>query len=195
MTLSREDMLRELELLPVWRLRAPQKALAETVQAVQPDELLVKSEVELPTIPAASLPDLVEKPAPELFAVLSDDQDYLFILEPSLSEDAEVLLQNMLRSIDIKPKTRLTGSLSQILSDCTPKLLVAMGEHAAHTLLAEPIALESLRGKVHQLEHLLVNHLSMIVTYSPSHLLDRPADKAKAWQDLCLTIATLQALS
>jgi uracil-DNA glycosylase len=62
-----------------------------------------------------------------------------------------------------------------------PKLIVAMGRFAAQSVLksAEPIG--KLRGKVHE-----VAGVPVIVTYHPAYLLRSPADKALAWDDLCL---------
>ncbi|HEX6016773.1 MAG TPA: uracil-DNA glycosylase [Burkholderiaceae bacterium] len=68
-----------------------------------------------------------------------------------------------------------------------PKLLLAMGRFAVQVLLdsAEPIG--RLRGRVHRWRDLPV-----VVTYHPAYLLRNPADKARAWADLCLA-ATLLA--
>ncbi|HEU6456647.1 MAG TPA: uracil-DNA glycosylase, partial [Roseateles sp.] len=48
---------------------------------------------------------------------------------------------------------------------------------------AEPLG--RLRGRVHQWRGLPV-----IVTYHPAYLLRSPADKAGAWDDLCLARST-----
>lgn len=62
-----------------------------------------------------------------------------------------------------------------------PKVILAMGRFAVQSLLksAEPIG--KLRGKVHE-----VAGVPVIVTYHPAYLLRSPADKALAWDDLCL---------
>jgi DNA polymerase len=66
-----------------------------------------------------------------------------------------------------------------------PRLILAMGLHAARRLtgLAEPLG--RLRGRVHAWRDLPV-----VVTYHPSYLLRSPADKAGAWDDLCLARLT-----
>ena len=43
-----------------------------------------------------------------------------------------------------------------------------------------------LRGKVHHFKDIPV-----VATYHPAYLLRKPADKAKAWADLCLAIKAL----
>jgi uracil-DNA glycosylase len=69
-----------------------------------------------------------------------------------------------------------------------PRLLLAMGRFAVQTLLesAEPIG--RLRGRVHRWRGLPV-----VVTYHPAYLLRNPADKARAWADLCLAAAQLSS--
>ena len=66
-----------------------------------------------------------------------------------------------------------------------PKIIVAMGRFAVHSLLrsAEPIG--RLRGRVHA-----YHGVPLIVTYHPAYLLRNPEDKAKAWDDLCLAAET-----
>jgi DNA polymerase len=67
-----------------------------------------------------------------------------------------------------------------------PRLLLAMGRFAVQSLLdsAEPIG--RLRGRVHRWRDVPV-----VVTYHPAYLLRNPADKARAWADLCLAAAQL----
>ena len=71
-----------------------------------------------------------------------------------------------------------------------PKMILAMGRYAAQALLAQtagsPVPpLGQLRGVVHRYQGIPV-----VVTYSPTFLLRNPADKAKAWADLCLAKAS-----
>ncbi len=67
-----------------------------------------------------------------------------------------------------------------------PRLVLAMGLQAARRLtgLAEPLG--RLRGRVHEWRG-----LPLVVTYHPAYLLRSPADKAGAWDDLCLARTTL----
>jgi DNA polymerase len=62
-----------------------------------------------------------------------------------------------------------------------PKIIVALGKTAATTLLNRDATLGSLRGQVHD-----YRGTPLVVTYHPAYLLRTLADKAKAWQDLCL---------
>jgi uracil-DNA glycosylase family 4 len=62
-----------------------------------------------------------------------------------------------------------------------PKVIVAMGRFAAQSVLKSSEPIGKLRGKVHE-----VAGVPVIVTYHPAYLLRSPADKALAWDDLCL---------
>jgi uracil-DNA glycosylase family 4 len=62
-----------------------------------------------------------------------------------------------------------------------PVLIVALGRHAAHSLLKSEIPLGKLRG-----QRFSYHGTPLIVTYHPAYLLRNPADKRKAWDDLCL---------
>lgn len=60
-----------------------------------------------------------------------------------------------------------------------PKLIVALGRHAAHSLLKTDLALARLRG-----QRLSYQNIPLVVTYHPAYLLRTPSDKRKAWEDL-----------
>jgi len=61
-----------------------------------------------------------------------------------------------------------------------PRLLVALGRPAAQALLGTDVRINAARGKVFSR-----GGIPVVVTYHPAYLLRNPADKAKAWQDLC----------
>ena len=62
-----------------------------------------------------------------------------------------------------------------------PRLILAMGRFAVQSLLQSGEPIGRLRGRVHQYQG-----VPTIVTYHPAYLLRNPADKARAWDDLCL---------
>ena len=66
-----------------------------------------------------------------------------------------------------------------------PKVIVALGKTAANALLGKDATLASLRGRLHD-----YRGIPLVITYHPAYLLRTPADKAKAWQDLCLAVKT-----
>jgi DNA polymerase len=68
-----------------------------------------------------------------------------------------------------------------------PKIILAMGRFAVQSLLQTSEPIGKLRGRVHHYQGVPV-----VVTYHPAYLLRNPADKAKAWADLCLALQTVQ---
>lgn len=84
-----------------------------------------------------------------------------------------------------------------------PRMVLAMGRFSAQTILSEGGALSAeqarqqplgkLRGRVHHVS-LGGLQLPVVVTYHPAYLLRSPAEKAKAWADLCLAMDTMDGL-
>ena len=64
-----------------------------------------------------------------------------------------------------------------------PKIILAMGRYAVQTLLGTNDPIGKLRGRVHS-----YGEIPVVVTYHPAYLLRNPADKARAWDDLCLAL-------
>ncbi len=62
-----------------------------------------------------------------------------------------------------------------------PRLILAMGRFAVQSLLKSSEPIGRLRGRVHD-----YHGVPLVVTYHPAYLLRNPADKALAWDDLCL---------
>jgi len=83
--------------------------------------------------------------------------------------------------------------LQQEIRLARPRVILAMGRFAVQLLLSETPALSEqplgrLRGTVYRYQGIPV-----VLTYHPRALLRHGADKAKAWQDLCLAADTLEA--
>ena len=120
------------------------------------------------------------------------------------------LLENMLRAIavglvaptrerravyvavDALPANGAPGSdnaaLAAALAVVEPRGVLALGRAAAASLLGADAPLGTVRGRVH-------GHagLPVVVTFSLAFLLRHPAEKAKAWADLCLAVGALSA--
>ena len=140
--------------------------------------------------------------------------------EPFVGQSGK-LLDNMLAAIKLKPNQNVyitnivkcyppgnrTPEANEI-AQCMPylerqiqliqpKLIVVLGETAA-LLLGYDAALPDLRGKLHDYRglssHSLAKDIPLIITYHPTDLLHTPLNKAKAWDDLCLAVATMQRL-
>jgi uracil-DNA glycosylase len=131
MSLTREDMLRELELLPVWRLNSPLDTLLEAASSDAPIEIVIEMVVE-PKIEAKHEPEAesevvieekkltpqaLESQAPALPDVAnmdwaelkqhvagSGDQnaDWVFVGGALADGDASVLLDKMLIAIQLQ---------------------------------------------------------------------------------------------
>jgi uracil-DNA glycosylase family 4 len=71
-----------------------------------------------------------------------------------------------------------------------PRIILAMGRFAVHSLLQTQEPIGQLRGRVHQ-----YNGVPLVVTYHPAYLLRNLPDKAKAWADLCLAQQVLKTAS
>jgi DNA polymerase len=66
-----------------------------------------------------------------------------------------------------------------------PRIILAMGRFAVQALLRTNEPIGRLRGRVHQYQG-----VPLIVTYHPDYLRNNLADKARAWDDLCLAADT-----
>jgi DNA polymerase len=158
-----------------------------------------------------------------VFGVGDENADWMFIGEgPGADEDAlgdpfvgqaGRLLDNMLAAIGLKRgedvyianvvKCRPPGNrnpepdeakkcepyLRRQIELVKPKLIIALGRIAAMNLLARDASIASLRGRV-----LDYNGTPLIVTYHPAYLLRSLTEKAKAWEDLCFAVKTMQGL-
>lgn len=212
--MTREDMLRELELLPAWTLRTQQlqtvqmapKVVAEqvlTVEIEQSAELSVSTEFLQPVTRENLTTELIpqelniqtvnieESTTREFEHIASEDGEWLFVMpDHQLLEDESLLLRNILISMRIKAKpVEASKNTIDVLNLTEPKLVIAMGEVTAQYLLQSTESLTDLRGNVHTWEG-----IPFIVTYDLSHLLQTLPDKIKAWDDLCLAMQTLQRL-
>lgn len=152
-----------------------------------------------------------------VFGVGDEKAEWLFVGEgPGADEDAQgepfvgqagKLLDNMLLSIGLKrganvyianivkcrpPNNRAPEAdevaaclpyLRQQIALIQPKLIIALGKTAATSLLGRDATLGSLRGTLHHYQD-----IPLIVTYHPAYLLRSPAEKVKAWEDLCFAV-------
>lgn len=156
-----------------------------------------------------------------VFGVGDEKAGWLFVGEgPGADEDAQgepfvgqagKLLDNMLMAIKLKRgknvyignivKCRPPGNrapdaeeiatclpyLQRQIELIQPEIIVALGKTAATALLGIDATLASLRGRLHD-----YRGIPLVITYHPAYLLRTPADKAKAWQDLCLAVNTMK---
>jgi len=214
----RDEVLAEMGLSPVWKLRT---------QALRTDEPVGQqgSWIELKqAVPACTACGLHKSRTQTVFGVGDEEADWLLVGEaPGAEEDrlgdpfvgqAGKLLDNMLAALGLARddnvyicnvlKCRPPGNRNpepDEVAKCTPfllkqieliepKLIVAMGRFAAQTLLNTDASIASLRGRVHQYAG-----RPLIVTYHPAYLLRNLPDKSKAWSDLVFARRTMSGLS
>jgi len=241
----REEMLREMGLMPLWRLRtdrvhqAPElaRAPAETAEAgsIAMPEARVQADARREVIMRMEWAELEETVAKccacalhttrtrTVFGVGDGNANWMFIGEgPGAEEDAigepfvgqaGRLLDNMLAALDLGRhanvyianvvKCRPPGNrnpatveakacepfLQRQIDLIKPRLIVALGRVAALNLLGREVSISSLRGRV-----LDYKGTPLIVTYHPAYLLRSLTEKAKAWEDLCFALKTMQGL-
>ncbi len=180
--MTREDVLRELELLPVWTLRAPMPAQPIT-ESIQPVSVAIV-EIE-PTENASNKIAFADAGV----LIVSDDKKWAFVLAAELTGQALDLFNNILRALGInKTQTSQSQQLSQDIADLDVSMVVAMGETVAQQLLASTQSIEYFRGKLH-----VVNSAQMIVTYHPNAILQHLPNKAKTWDDFCMALGVMNA--
>jgi uracil-DNA glycosylase len=80
--------------------------------------------------------------------------------------------------------------LQRQLALLRPKVILAMGRFAVQALLNSSEPIGKLRGRVHHYQG-----VPLVVTYHPAYLLRNLADKARAWEDLCLAAQLMESSS
>ena len=93
------------------------------------------------------------------------------------------------RNPEPEEMARCEPFLARQIALVQPRIILAMGRFAVQSLLRSNEAIGRLRGRVHDF-----NGIPLIVTYHPAYLLRNPADKARAWDDLCLAMDTVSKL-
>jgi uracil-DNA glycosylase len=169
MSMTREDVLRELELLPVWQVRTSAVTAAAAPVAIahkMPEVQQVQGIVPPPVTVAET----------NFYVVVSDDESRAFVLPEALIGAELVLFNNILLALQLnKTHTKTLANLANM------KVIVAMGELIAQQLLNSIDLIDALRGKVHTYQG-----IPLVVTYHPSDMLRNLPNKAKTWDDLCL---------
>ena len=208
----RAEILAEMGLAPVWRLKGRKPEEGRKPEAAW---------IPLKAAVSGCVKCALHKTRTQtVFGVGDEDADWMLVGEaPGAEEDrlgepfvgqAGRLLDNMLAAIGLsrgqnvyianvlkcrppgnrnpQPEevTKCSPHLLQQIELIKPKLIVAMGRFAAQTLLGTDASIASLRGRVFQFAG-----VPLIVTYHPAYLLRSLPDKAKAWEDLLFARRTL----
>lgn len=126
--------------------------------------------------------------------------------ESAFADNEKILLANMLKAIGLSLEDVFTvrplaclatlmrdpqeleakqcqDYIMQHINKIQPKAVLIMNQLVAEILLDTQQTILQLSGKVHTLSS---SSVQVIATYPPAHLLKKPADKRKAWEDLKL---------
>jgi len=150
------------------------------------ESAIVESVVKEPAVEA-----LEAAKSPAFTHIVSEDGHCLFVLpNAALQADEALLMQNICKAMRMQVKpVELSAITIDVIQSTQPKLIIAMGETTAQTLLQATLTLTGLRGKLHKLQG-----VALVATYDPAHLLQNLPDKAKAWDDLRFAMQALQDL-
>ena len=133
---------------------------------------------------------LVETPASALQSpVFEGDAGRLLdnmLRAARLNQAGAVLFAPLVRHADARTTEEFSAALSALVAHAQPDVVLVMGRLAALALLPSGEPFGKLRGRVHALQG-----AKTIVTYDAAYLLRTPADKARAWDDLCLAISLI----
>ena len=190
--MDRNDILRELELLPAWQLKAGfqvhSEVTSKTILLEQYDSKLVS---------IAHPQSIAPKPVlaePIAIAAKQPVNLVVFLNTPKIenfyASESGVLLDNMLKAIALKRGEDLAIAFqSDEFESYEAQFALVLGEEAAQQMLNTSEPLTELRGKVHQ-----ISTTQVIVSHDLAHLLVQPLAKREAWQDLKLLKSTLNHL-
>lgn len=200
MSVTREDMLRELELLPVWRLRSP---MAETLPSANLPETTVIAAPEVVAMPAV---EVVEVSVDVVAGALVAEADAATVAEIKMADIApepmlqspwllycpqagdaqsQQLLQNIMRALQLPAEDVVLHQQTISLSQVKTRFGVLFGLDAANQLLAsDHRELATVRGQL--LTH---GDMTYVITHHPRAMLENPLLKKEVWQDLCLLLA------
>jgi len=207
MRLTRDDMLRELELLPVWQLR-PEAALTKRTDL--PATETTKAHPS-PASPAPVMEQVSEPVLADLAAstVLSAESAVAHVSQAGLSETSapiapkiavawwlccpqadadeacQTLLNNIIHAMQLRPNEYVVVQHAQDLTRYQAQKILLFGLAAFNALAVTPASdLEALRGVPQPLS----GH-TVWVTYHPAQMLADPTLKRGAWQDICAALA------
>jgi hypothetical protein len=117
---------------------------------------------------------------------LGDQEIVWTFVVDQLSGDAALLFDKILASLMLSRNTiQLLSSKEALAGKVNGQVVIAMGSQMGRQLLQMDDDFEELRGAVHSLEQ-AEDELPVVLTYHPEHLLSKPSDKVKTWQDLLL---------
>lgn len=208
MSLGREEMLRELELLPMWHLRQPQPPivteLVSVAEPVTPAEVpQVAAEVFVASVVAPPDSRVVLATSPsvetEVQALPAEGgvtapiaprivSPWILYCPDTVDADGQALLLNILKATQLPQEQLLLQQQPVVAADVSAQYGVLFGLSAANTFLGTQHAdIAQVRGQILQ-----VDDCAYVITHSPQAMLANPALKRQVWHDLCLLLAKNQ---
>ena len=154
-----------------WRVGQACPLYAETVQAGGARWLVL---VETPMAALAS--PVFDGPAGKLLDNM--------LRAARLHQAGAVLYAPLARLAAPAPSPEFSADVAALVRQFRPDVVLVMGRLASQALLASNEAFGRLRGRMHTL-----HGARAVLTFDATYLLRAPADKAKAWADLCLAIS------
>ena len=114
-----------------------------------------------------------------------------------IDPDAEVFIANVLKCRppgNRNPERDEVAACEPFLHEqirlVKPDCILLLGRFAAQSVLQSDLQIGRLRNKLHHIT-LDDRQVPVVVTYHPAYLLRNQQDKLKAWEDLCLALATV----
>jgi uracil-DNA glycosylase family 4 len=220
----REEILAEMGLGPIWRLRRKGGVEAIEARSTFAEPGAAKGWIQLKqAVPACTACGLHKSRTRTVLGVGDEQAEWMLIGEaPGAEEDrlgepfvgqAGKLLDNMLAAIDLKRsanvyianvlKCRPPGNRNpepEEVEKCSPHLRAQIELVAPKLILAmgrfAAQTLLNTDASIASLRGRLHSHagVPLIVTYHPAYLLRNLPDKAKAWEDLVLARSTMASL-
>jgi DNA polymerase len=187
--MTREDILRELELLPVWTLRNP-----PDLQDVQLEPTVVASKVQVeselisePEINAAVDDSVMEVPAVETTSVEKTVKSWAFVCTVSATQADEcaLLMNNIIQATHLGLDDYVLLPDVQALNNYQVADVFLFGFEAAQSFLQ--MNADSLRGKAHT-----VDDVRYWVSYHPEQMLQNPMLKREVWRDMQMAMPSLR---
>lgn len=209
MSLSREDMLRELELLPVWRSRSPAPAnlspvtrtapvtvveaevvieaatpVVEPVVATRSEPLEMEAPIALTQqTPPEALPEF-EADSPAVAAEPLVQTPWLLYCPQASDAQSQQLLQNIMRALQLPLEEVSLYQQDLQLTQVNTRFCVLFGLAEANQFLAtEHAQMAAVRGQI-----LTYGNMMVVITHHPQAMLENPLLKREVWHDLCLLL-------
>ncbi|EUJ09682.1 hypothetical protein Meth11DRAFT_0481 [Methylophilaceae bacterium 11] len=190
MSVTREDIFRELELLPVWQLNSAQVAAPRPVsQSIatpkvadvpEPPQIILPPEIETPhsTLSPVSAEPPLEKVAVTwlLYCPLPDAN-----IEAPASADMLTLLKNMINAMQLLSTDYQLVHDEQVLLRYQPEYALLFGLAAANTFLGTQAPDVETLGN----QPVLHAQSNCWVIDHPADLLQTPMLKRNAWRVMC----------